>query len=179
AREISSHLADCAACRALAESLPEDTLLSLLRKRSEPSAEMDSVCCTNAPPKVIPDAGAARTRSGESCVTSLDLELPRELADHPRYHILERLGSGGMGAVYKAEHRLMERPVALKIINPALMSRPALVERFRREVKAVARFSHPNIVTAYDADQAGDVHFLVMEFVEGISLAQEVEQHGR
>src|SRR5262249_53577158 len=104
--------------------------------------------------------------------------VPPELAEHPRYHILELLGSGGMGAVYKAEHRLMERPVALKVISPDLMKRPGLVVRFRREVKAAARFSHPHIVTAYDADQAGAAHFLVMEFVQGISLAQHIEQRG-
>src|SRR5205807_7459616 len=98
--------------------------------------------------------------------------------EHPRYPVLELLGSGGMGAVYRAEHRLMERHVALKVINPGLMDKPALVERFRREVKAAARLIHPNIVHAYDADQAGSTHFLVMEYVEGISLAQQIQEHG-
>jgi hypothetical protein len=93
--------------------------------------------------------------------------------------VLQLLGSGGMGAVYKAEHRLMERPVALKVINAGLMNKPAMVERFQREVKAAARLTHPHIVTAHDADRAGDTHFLVMEFVEGISLAQRVQQQGR
>src|SRR5262249_45758756 len=103
---------------------------------------------------------------------------PPGLADHPRYRVLELLGSGGMGAVYRAEHRRMERQVALKGMNPALMTRPAMVERFQREVKAAARLTHPNIVTAHDADQAGDAHFLVMEFVEGLSLAQQVQRQG-
>ena len=104
--------------------------------------------------------------------------LPADLADHPRYRIVEQLGAGGMGVVYKAEHRLMERTVALKIISRGLVSDADAVERFRREVKAAARLSHPNIVTAHDAEQAGDTHFLVMEFVEGITLARLIEKRG-
>src|SRR5262249_56703768 len=95
--------------------------------------------------------------------------VPPALADHPRYRVLELLGHGGMGAVYKAEHRLMERTVALKVINRELTGRPAVVERFRREAKAAARLDHPNIVRAHDAEHAGDTHFLVMECVEGIT----------
>ena len=105
-------------------------------------------------------------------------EVPAALADHPRYRIVKWLGSGGMGAVYLAEHRLMERTVALKVINRDLTDHPGLVERFRREVRAAARLHHPNIVTAYDAEQAGALHFLVMEFVEGTDLAKLVEAAG-
>src|SRR5262249_11574204 len=91
---------------------------------------------------------------------------------------LELLGTGGMGAVYKAEHRLMKRLVALKVINEELIAKPAAVERFRREVEAAARLSHPNIVTAHDAEQIGNAHFLVMEFVEGTSLDRIVKNQG-
>jgi hypothetical protein len=78
--------------------------------------------------------------------------------------------------VFKAEHRMMERLVALKIIRKDLMNRPTAVERFRQEVKAAARLAHPHIVTAYDAEQAGEVHFLVMEFVDGKSLDRLLTQ---
>ena len=105
-------------------------------------------------------------------------EVPPQLATHPRYRILELLGSGGMGMVFKAEHRLMERVVALKIIRKDLMDRPAAIERFPQEVRAAARLVHPHIVTAYDAEQAGDVHFLVMEYVEGKSLDRLLAQTG-
>ena len=91
---------------------------------------------------------------------------------------MELLGVGGMGAVYKAEHQLMERTVAVKVINANLVDSPAMVERFRREVKAAARLTHANIVTAYDADQAGSSHFLVMEYVEGTNLARLVAEKG-
>jgi tRNA A-37 threonylcarbamoyl transferase component Bud32 len=158
AAAISLHLADCGTCRTAVDCLPEDTLLGLLRQPPESDAAMPT-----GPLRAAPIG---------------DQVLP-ELAEHPRYQVLELLDAGGMGAVYKARHRLMERPVALKVINPDLMKRPAMVERFQREVKAAARLAHANIVTAYDADQAGDTHFLVMEFVEGIGLAQWVQQLGR
>jgi serine/threonine protein kinase len=105
--------------------------------------------------------------------------VPAELANHPRYRVLQLLGAGGMGSVYKAEHRLMERLVALKVINATLINQPGAVERFHREVKAAARLVHSHIVTAYDAEQVGDMHFLVMEFVEGWSLAKVIEKKGR
>jgi uncharacterized protein (TIGR03067 family) len=73
----------------------------------------------------------------------------------------------------------MERRVALKVINRNLIDQPAAVERFRREVKTAAKLAHPNIVTAFDAEQAGDTHFLVMEYVEGTSLARVVAEEGR
>jgi serine/threonine-protein kinase len=92
---------------------------------------------------------------------------------------VKRLGSGGMGSVYLAEHRLMDRPVALKVIRRDLLGDEAAVERFRREVRAAARLAwHPNIVAAYDAEQAGDAHFLVMEFIDGVTLARLVQSRG-
>ena len=94
------------------------------------------------------------------------------------YVILDKLGEGGMGQVFKARHRRMERLVALKILPPAAMKSPDAVKRFQREVKAAARLSHPNIVTAYDADEAKGFHFLVMEYVEGRDLTALVEKQG-
>jgi serine/threonine protein kinase len=105
-------------------------------------------------------------------------DVPPELADHPRYRVEELLGAGGMGVVYRATHRLMGRTVALKVIHRRLSERPAFVDRFRHEVQAVARLAHANLVTAYDADRAGDVHFLVMEYVEGTALDRLVRRDG-
>src|SRR5207253_4374689 len=105
-------------------------------------------------------------------------KLPAGLTDHARYRILVELGAGGMGVVYKAEHRIMGRTVALKVVAPHLTAKPDAVERFRREVTAAAKLSHPNIVTAHDADEAGGLHFLVMEFVDGISLDRLVGRRG-
>jgi len=106
-------------------------------------------------------------------------ELPAELQDHPRYQIIDQIGQGGMGSVYRAQHRLMNRPVALKLINSQLIRHPQAVKRFRRAVQAAAQLAHPNIVAAYDAEQAGDVHFLAIEVVEGTDLAAVVSRRGQ
>jgi tRNA A-37 threonylcarbamoyl transferase component Bud32 len=95
-----------------------------------------------------------------------------------RYRVLRELGRGGMGVVYQARHTVMNRQVVIKVVNKALLDNPDAMERFRREVQAAAQLSHPNIVTAYDAEQAGDTHFLVMEFVPGQSLAEVLHKKG-
>ena len=88
------------------------------------------------------------------------------------YLILETLGEGGMGVVLKAQHIRMDRMVALKVLRSQAMQSPTAVKRFQQEVRAAAKLSHPNIVTAYDADEVRGVHFLVMEYVNGCSLAE-------
>ena len=95
------------------------------------------------------------------------------------YLLLERLGQGGMGQVFKARHALMDRVVALKVLRPEYADQPDALGRFRREMQAVARLAHPNVVLAHDAGQAGDVCFLAMEYVEGRDLARLLKQHGR
>lgn len=94
------------------------------------------------------------------------------------YVVQERIGAGGMGQVYKAIHRRMDREVAIKILPPALMRDPDAVNRFHREVKAAAKLTHPNIVTAHDADQTKSIHFLVMEYIRGDDLQKTVAKRG-
>jgi serine/threonine protein kinase len=94
------------------------------------------------------------------------------------YLILDKLGEGGMGMVLKAWHRRMERTVALKVIAPKVVKDPVALKRFQREVVAAAKLTHPNIVAAYDADEAKGTHFLVMEYVEGSDLSSWVKEHG-
>ncbi len=94
------------------------------------------------------------------------------------YVILDKIGAGGMGQVFKALHRRMERIVALKVLPAEAMKSPDNIQRFHREVKAAARLEHPNIVTAYDADEADGVHFLVMQYVEGQDLSAVVKSNG-
>lgn len=89
-----------------------------------------------------------------------------------RYAILDRLGSGSMGRVYKAHHLMMDRVVALKIIAPEIATNERVVARFYREMKLVGRLDHPNVVRAFDADQLNKVLYIVMEYVRGLSLAQ-------
>ena len=94
------------------------------------------------------------------------------------YVVLDKIGQGGMGFVYKAQHKRMERTVAVKVLPSHVSQQKDALERFHREVVAAARLSHPNIVTAHDADEAEGVHFLVMELVEGIDLTQLVHAKG-
>jgi serine/threonine-protein kinase len=94
------------------------------------------------------------------------------------YILLEPLGKGGMGQVFKARHRIMKRVVALKIIRKGHLPHGEAVQRFTREIESAARLSHPNIVTSHDAGRAGDFHFFVMEFVEGTSLDALLKQQG-
>ena len=94
------------------------------------------------------------------------------------YVVLDKLGAGGMGQVFKARHRRMERVVALKLLPPEATRSQELVQRFQREVRAAAQLAHVNIVRAYDADEADGVHFLVMEHVEGRDLAAVAGDEG-
>ena len=86
--------------------------------------------------------------------------------------VLEPLGCGGMGAVYKARQKNLDRLVALKILPPDIGSAPAFAERFAREAKALAKLNHPNIVTIYDFGQAGELFYFLMEYVDGVNLGQ-------
>ena len=95
-----------------------------------------------------------------------------------RYIILDEIGSGGMGAVFKALHQQMDRVVALKILPKAAFDSSDKVKRFQREVQAAAKLEHPNIVTAFDAHESEGVHFLVMSYVDGHDLAETVRRQG-
>jgi serine/threonine protein kinase len=158
AAAVEEHLSGCANCCERLEQAPGDSFLNRLRavgasaRGRSLSTDSSEVTLADAPP------------------------IPLELVDHPRYRVLGLVGQGGMGAVYRAEHRRMERLVALKVIHPRFMKNPSVVQRFHQEVRAAARLHHPNIVTAHDADQAGGLHFLVMEYVEGTSLADLVNR---
>ncbi len=94
------------------------------------------------------------------------------------YQIQEELGRGGMGIVYRARHVPTDRVVALKVIRTERQANEEVVRRFRREAQAASRLSHPNIVAVYEFDQAGNTHFLAMEYVPGITLQKLVESRG-
>ena len=95
-----------------------------------------------------------------------------------KYKVLERLGIGGMGQVFLCEHKLMKRKVAVKVLPAAKAKDEAALQRFYREARAVAAVDHPNIVRAYDIDNDNDLHFLVMEYVDGVNLYDLVRKSG-
>ena len=94
------------------------------------------------------------------------------------YLVLDKIGAGGMGHVYKAQHKRMKRVVALKALPSSMTATPVAVRRFEREVEVAARLEHPNIVTAFDADEADGIHFLVMQYIEGCDLAELICEKG-
>jgi len=169
AEAVDRHLEDCPDCRKRVAELTADSFLvrardarALVKERSgqsQPSG-MDKLAGANvaAPP-------ASET-------------LPPGLADHPDYEIKRELGRGGMGVVYLAHNKLMGRDDALKVMGRHIIERPRVLERFLREIRAVARLRHPNIVAAYNATRLGQSIVLAMEYVEGLDLARSVSASG-
>jgi hypothetical protein len=158
---VERHVAECTVCCRFLERLPEDALATRIRDFA-------------GRPTSVP----ADTPSLDPHATPTPVELVEGLRNHPRYRVLGPLGAGGMGIVYKAVQINLDRVVALKVLHRQLTDRPGFADRFRTEVKALARLNHPNVVAAYDADQAGELHFLVMEFVGGESLDAVVARRG-
>lgn len=157
-QRVEDHVGQCETCCDVLRTIPHDPLVERIHAATSSIDDGLTPVDVRTPAFQEEDAGT----------------IPSALLDHPRYRIIRQLGQGGMGIVYQAEHKLMERPVALKVISSRLMKNELAVERFHQEVKAAAKLSHRNIVAAYDAEQAGDMHFLVMEYIDGISLDQLV-----
>ena len=139
---------------------------------------------SNPPGELYCTACEKTFHTGDRCPTDgtrllrlkarIDPFLGRDLDG--RYTVLEKLGSGGMGAVYRAEQHSVDREVAIKVINSALVSEPEVIKRFLREAKLATRFSHPNAVTVLDFGQTEDgVFFLVMELVAGRTLDEVIK----
>jgi eukaryotic-like serine/threonine-protein kinase len=95
-----------------------------------------------------------------------------------RYRLMDLLGRGGMGSVFLAQHMMMNRTVAVKVISRELSQDPASRERFIEEARAVAALDHPNIVHAYTVDSEGDRYYMVLEYIEGQDLQRTVESRG-
>jgi predicted Ser/Thr protein kinase len=113
--------------------------------------------------ETAPAAGAGRS----------DLPGPAALAEaFPELEILGLIGRGGMGGVYRARQRQLERVVALKILSPDIARDPSFAERFAREARALARLSHPHIVSVHDFGRRGDLFYLLMEYIDGANLRQ-------
>jgi serine/threonine-protein kinase len=95
-----------------------------------------------------------------------------------QYLILDKIGEGGMGRVFKAIQLSLNRPVALKVVRNSLLNNETSLKRFRREIRSAGQLSHPNIVRVFDADQIGSRHFLAMEYIDGVDLGKLVKDRG-
>ena len=95
-----------------------------------------------------------------------------------RYELIEKIGDGGMAVVYKGKDRLLNRYVAIKILRPEFTKDEQFIENFRRESQAAAGLSHPNIVGVYDVGKEGNIHFIVMELLDGRPLSDLIHDRG-
>lgn len=121
-------------------------------------------------------AGALQPTEPGDRVPAVPSLTPEELAPHfPQLEILECLGRGGMGVVYKARQKTLNRMVALKLLAPERADDPQFAARFEKEAQALAALTHPNIVAVHDFGEAGGFYYLLMEFVDGVNLRQLLE----
>jgi hypothetical protein len=175
AEAVLAHLDACPECRQAANSLSGDSLRRLRAPRSSPGTAADA----RSPIDTVGAGPVARSPGLAPTTPYVSSAIPPELRDHADYEVLRELGRGGMGVVYLARNKLMDRPEVLKVVNQRLLGHSGAAERFVREIRAAAKLSHPNIVTAHSAFQVGDVLVFAMEYIEGETLAQFVHAYGR
>ncbi|MCI0461058.1 MAG: serine/threonine-protein kinase [Gemmataceae bacterium] len=188
---VAAHIETCASCQEQLELLVGNPVAPFGQRRSgrraDPVHEPDDAFLQRLrqtpPPRLV--ASSDRNRPPSTVVPELEHteRVASDAQDRPelgclgQYQLLDKLGAGGMGTVYKARHRELEKIVALKVLPAELMNEVSLA-RFKNEMKAVGKLEHPNIVGAHDAGQVDGTHFLVMDFVDGMDLARLVERHG-
>lgn len=166
---LAEHLDTCPVCRDTIQTIQplDDGLISELRRSDSPDPfAAESECL--AAMRQLRHLGAAEA-------PQLDPNLPERLGE---YRLLEPLGRGGMGAVYRAVHSRLGRVVALKTFPPGRAKDAVAVARFHREMAAVGKLDHPHVVRATDAGEADGVAYLVMELVDGIDLGRLVRARG-
>jgi serine/threonine protein kinase len=172
AETVLQHVETCAECRQQVTALSGDDSLARLRAARQDS---DAPILTR---EISDIAGAMKAAEQVTTTVPVVADLPPELRDHPQYEVLRELGRGGMGIVYLARNKLMDRLEVLKVVNKALLDRPGMLERFLREIRSAAKLNHPNVVTAYNAMQVGDLLAFAMEYVPGEDLAHVVKSYG-
>src|SRR4051812_22590719 len=167
---VDEHLIGCSDCRKrVAEASANDSLENARDARKAPAGS------TSGRPRsgVTPSCGCANATG-----TPPTDSLPPGLAHNPDYEIKRELGRGGMGVVYLAHNTLMGRDEVLKVMGEHLLDHPEVFDRFVREIRAVARLRHPNIVTAYHAARLGQSLIFSMEYIEGLDLSRLVKAKG-
>jgi formylglycine-generating enzyme required for sulfatase activity/serine/threonine protein kinase len=170
AESVNKHLEGCPDCRKRVAEMSSDSFLDRVRDAQKPSGKSTSGQS---------QAGGTLSYKGSNAPVPPPADtLPPGLADHPDYEIKRELGRGGMGVVYLAHNTLMGRDEVLKVMGHQIMERPGVLDRFLREIRAVAKLRHPNIVTAYSATRLGESIVFAMEYVEGLDLSKMVKAKG-
>lgn len=179
AAQVESHVAACLQCQTRLERvrLPVDSLVAAARR----AGVCDPVEKEPELSVALSAIGRFRSLAGKGNAESGALGSDPTRAATPEirnYRLIEKLGEGGMGTVYRAVHMHLEKTVALKIMKADRSGNPQAVSRFEREMKAIGRLEHPHIVRALDAGEQQGVYFLVMEYVAGIDLDQLIRSLG-
>jgi serine/threonine-protein kinase len=161
-------------------SLDEERLIHALVNRGLVSNEEVQQCRSLAGGSPGPEGLLARLVESNCLTPEQARRITQEMnllvgQQIPGYQFLEKLGQGSMGIVFKAHQLSMNRPVAIKVLQPRLATNPRDLERFLREAHLAAKLSHHNIVQAIDAGSTGKVHYFVMEYVEGTTIAQQLK----
>ncbi len=170
ANAVNRHLEQCPECRKRVAELSADTFLGRIR---------DAQQSTTSPllSQSQPD-GTPHDKGTKALAPPPPETLPPGLADHPDYEIKRELGRGAMGVVYLAHNTLLGRDEVLKVMGRQIMESPGVLDRFLREIRAIARLRHPNIVTAFHATRLGESIVFAMEYVEGRDLYRIVKAKG-
>lgn len=180
---IESHLENCETCQAIVESYDTyaDPLLRTLTAPSRPdlyAAEPQLAAALRLLKERPLDFGEVDALDPVAPVVPVALGGPGQLPVIRDYELLRELGEGGMGSVYLAWHRRLKRQVALKVISPHRMCDLRAVARFEREMEAIGKLEHRNIVRALDAGEHERTHYLVMEYVVGETFSDLLHRHG-
>jgi serine/threonine-protein kinase len=167
----------------LTEAVPRDILPLIQRSGVLSDRQFEEVSAKVASGEYPTEARALAERLvAARILTKFQLDRLLENKTHGlvvgHYVILDRVGAGDRGRVFKAQHRLMDRLAAVKVIAPQIASRATSIPRFYREMRLMGRLDHPNVVRAFDADQVGDLLYIVMEYVAGRSLDHVLEDRG-
>jgi serine/threonine protein kinase len=171
ASTINDHLETCPDCRDRVSGFTSDSFLGRFRDGHQPSAQ--SVLGGS-----LVDGTVSFMQGRAASPPPPTDTLPPGLADHPDYEIKRELGRGGMGVVYLAHNTMMGRDEVLKVMGRHIMERPGVLERFQREIRAVAKLRHPNIVVAHSAFRIEGGLVFAMEHVEGLDLSRLVKAKG-
>jgi serine/threonine protein kinase len=179
-RTIDDHFSGCSACQALAESITEEIgeLPSALQSAHEPDEFDEEDACRSAVARasgLVSATSVGSIRPDRDDSTSSAFSPGQTVGS---YELLERVGAGGMGIVYRARHTRLEKTVALKLLTPRSAVSAESIVRFDREMQAAGRLAHPNVVTAFDAGEADGIQFLAMEYVDGNDLSRIVGRNG-
>jgi len=175
---VADHVESCADCLAALEGLDErdDALVARLCRPVVLSELVAERGCEEAVSRT--ELLMVPPTRGIDCWETERAELAGLPEDLGEYRIVEKLGHGGMGSVYKAWHTKLDRPVALKVLLEGHLQSAHGIARFEREMKVVGAIAHPNIVQAHDAREIDGLRFLVMELVEGADLAKLLARGG-